>query len=397
MSNAEAAARAIGWDADQHAEPEQKVTPLELFFDLVFVFGLTQVTAALAANPTWEGLARGVLVLAALWWTWTGYAWLTNRVASDDGPARLVLFCAMAATLVMALAVPGAFDDEAVAFAIAYLVVRQLQSVALWRLGDDDPDVHVAVARLAVTSIVGPVLVLVATGFDGATQGALWAVAILIDFAGGRLATRGERGVWRIHAGHFAERHALIVIIALGESIVALGVGAEELHIGVGVVTACVLGIALVAALWWAYFDVVALVAERRLARAEGAERGEIARDSYSYLHFLMVAGIVLLALGIKKTLGDYDEPLKAMPAVCLCGGAALYYVGHILFRLRNVRSLSRSRSAATVALLATIPLATEVDALVALGVVAAIAVATVAYEAVRYAEARARIRHAIT
>ncbi len=342
----------LGRGAEQHEEPEQRVTSLELFFDLVFVFALTQVTAALAADPTWRGLARGVLVLAALWWTWTGYAWLTNRLASDEGAPRLELFAAMAATLVMALAVPGAFGDEGVAFAVSYLVVRQLHTVMLWRVERDDRMVHVAVVRLAITSAIGPALILVATGFDGAAQGAIWAVALAIDFAGGRLATRGEGG-WRVHAGHFAERHALIVIIALGESIVALGAGADELHIGPGVVAAAVLGVALSAALWWAYFDVVALVAERRLAAAEGAERGELARDSYSYLHFPMVAGIVLLAVGVKKTLGDYDAPLKAMPAVCLFGGVALYFAGHVGFRLRNVGSIGPPRTIAVLVLAA--------------------------------------------
>ncbi|HYF25768.1 MAG TPA: low temperature requirement protein A [Baekduia sp.] len=381
-------------DGHEH-EPDQRVTPLELFFDLVFVFALTQVTAALAADPTWEGLARGMLVLGTLWWTWVGYAWVTNRLASDEGLARVALFAAMAVMLVVALAVPGAFGDDAVVFAVGYLLVRQLQTLVLWRAEPDDPQVRAAVGRLAVTSAVGPLLILGATALDGTAQGAVWALALVIDVSGGWLSTRGG-GAWRVHAGHFAERHALIVIVALGESIVALGVGAEAAGLDAGTIVAALLGIALVAALWWAYFDVVAIVAERRLAQAQGAERGEMARDSYSYLHFPMIAGIVLLALGVKKTLGDFDEPLKAMPAACLCGGVALYHAGHIGFRLRNVRSLSRPRLTAVVALAVFAPVASEVEALVALAVVTAIAVAVVTYEALAYAEARDRVRHAL-
>jgi low temperature requirement protein LtrA len=377
-------------------EREQRVLPLELFFDLVFVFAITQVTGYLAADPTFEQLARGVLVLGALWWAWVGYAWLTNRSASDEGLARVFLLVAMAAMLVVALAVPAAFNEEALVFGIAYLVVRLLQLAGLWLLGDRTPEVRAAVRTLAVGATIGPALILLAAAFDGVAQGALWAVALLVDFGGAKLSTRG-RGQWQVHAGHFAERHGLIVIVALGESIVALGVGAQALDLDARVIVGAVLGIALVGGLWWAYFDVVAIVAERRLAQASGAERGEIARDSYSYLHFLMVAGIILLALGVKKTLGDPSDPLKAMPAVCLFGGTALYFLGHVLFRLRNVRTLSRTRTIAIVALGVLLAAAgTRVDALVALGLATAVVVATIAYEVMAYAEARDRIRHAV-
>jgi low temperature requirement protein LtrA len=381
---------------EHHEEPEHQVSPLELFFDLVFVFAFTQVTAYLAADPTFEQLARGVLILGSTWWAWVGYAWLTNRLTSDDGLGRLVLMVAMGAMLVVALAVPGAFNDDGLIFALAYLVVRQLQTLALFVLGDRDPEVRAAIARLAVTSAIGPGLILVATTLDGTAQGAVWAVALALDFAGGWLATRGEDREWHIHAGHFAERHALIVIIALGESIVALGVGAEALEVDAGLVGAAALGITFVCGLWWAYFDVVAIVAERRLAQAQGGERGELARDSYSYVHFLMVAGIIISALGLKKTFGDPSEHLKAMPAFCLFGGTALYFVGHLLFRLRNVRTLSRPRTVAVVVLLALIPLGTEVDAIAALALVTAVVAATMAYEAVAYAEARRKIRQAL-
>jgi low temperature requirement protein LtrA len=194
--------------------------------------------------------------------------------------------------------------------------------------------------------------------------------------------------------GHFAERHGAIVIIALGESIVAVGAGARAV-LQAGVVVAAVLGVAIGAALWWAYFDVVAIVAARRLAAAkEGRERNEIARDSYSYLHFPMVAGIALIAVGIKLTLVHVDDPLKLVPAVALLGGAALYLLAHVAFRLRNMHTLSMRRLVCALLLLALIPAGVALPALATLAILAALLVALIAYEALRYADVRERVRH---
>jgi low temperature requirement protein LtrA len=203
----------------------------------------------------------------------------------------------------------------------------------------------------------------------------------------------GSEG-WKLVPGHFAERHGLIVLIALGESIVAIGVGAGS-GVDAGIVAAAVLGTAVAAELWWLYFDIVALVAARRLSNAtEGRERNEIARDSFSYLHFPMVAGIVLLALGLKKTLAHVDDPLKLVPAVALLGGTALYLLAHVAFRWRNVHRLSSQRLLCAIALLALIPVAVELPALATLGIAAALLAALIAYESVRFAELRDRLRH---
>jgi low temperature requirement protein LtrA len=184
------------------------------------------------------------------------------------------------------------------------------------------------------------------------------------------------------------------VIIALGESIVAIGVGAEA-GVDAGVVAASVLGIAATAALWWLYFDVVALVAQRRLADATvGREQNEMARDSYSYLHFPMVAGIVLLALGLKKTIADVEEPLKLVPATALLGGIALYLLAHVAFRLRNLRTLNTQRLVSALLLLALLPAAVELPALATVGIASALLAVLIAYEAIRFAEARDRVRH---
>jgi len=371
---------------------EKRVTPLELFFDLVFVFALTQVTGLVSAQPTWQGLGQGVLLLGVLWWAWTAYAWLTNTVDPEEGLVRLSLLGAMAAMLVASLAVPGAFGEDALLFAVAYAVVR-IAHLGLYGLaGRGDPELTGAILRLVPATTVGSGLLLVAAFLDGPAQGALWVVAFAVDLSGPLLG--GIRG-WRLSAGHFAERHGLIIIIALGESIVAVGVGAAELDLDAGVVIAAVLGIAVAAALWWAYFDVVALVAERRLREATGVAQLAMARDSYSYLHLPMVAGIVLVAVGLKKTLAHVGDPLELVPAVALCGGVAMYLVAHVLFRLRNVRTLSRRRLVAAGALLALIPVALALPALGTLAAVTAVCAGLIGYEAIRFAEARRQVRHA--
>jgi len=376
-------------ELEHHVEAEQRVTPLELFFDLVFVFGLTQVTSLMSADPTWSGLARGMLVLAALWWAWAAYAWLTNTIDPDEGAARLAVFGAMAAMLIVGLAAPGAFDDDALLFGVAYLAVRVLH-IVLYALAADDEDIRGAVMRLAPTSVVAAGLILGAAALDGAAQGIVWLVALAVDYSGPLYG--GGRG-WRVFPAHFAERHGLIVIIALGESIVAIGIGAAGIDLGGLVVLAAILGVVVSAALWWSYFDVVAIVAERKMTEAKGVARSRIARDSYSYLHLPMVAGIILLALGVKKTIGHVDEPLESVPAVALCGGVALYYLAHIAFRLRNVRSVNWQRLVAALGCLALIPVATNARAIVALAAIAGLCAILITYEAIRFREARARVR----
>ena len=370
------------------ADTEKRVVPLELFFDLVFVFALTQVTLLMSNNPYWEGLGQGMLVLAALWWAWSAYAWLTNYIAADEGLERLLMFAVMGAFLVTALAVPEAFGDDALLFAIAYAAARWLH-IFIFAEANDDVDAGEAIIRLARTALPAPLLLILGALLGGTAQAVIWIVALAIDFGGPFVF--GVRG-FRVSAGHFAERYGLIMIIALGESIVAVGAGIEG-EVDAGVVVAGALGLVVACALWWAYFDVVALVAESRFRRTQGHERARLARDSYSYLHLPMIAGIVLLALGVKKTIADVDEPLKIAPAVALFGGIALYYAGHVGFRLRNVGTVNRPRLVALAVCLALIPLGTEVDAVVALGLAAVVTSVVIAYEAVRYAEARHRVR----
>jgi len=370
---------------------EERVTPLELFFDLVFVLALTQCTALMAATPTWEGLAQGLLVLGVLWWSWVGYAWLTSVVDPEEGAVRLVMFLAMAAFLICALCVPEAFGSEALLFAVAYGVVRVAHILLFLLASRDDPGLRRATLGLAISTAVGVGILLLASATDGALQGGLWALALTLDMGGPLLI---DPSGWRLVPGHFAERHGLIVIIALGESIVAIGTGAGA-RVDVGVVVAAVLGVAVAAELWWLYFDVVAPVSTRRLiAAADGSERNRMARDSFSFLHLPMVAGIALVALGLKKTLGHVEDPLHVVPTVALLGGTALYLLAHVAFRLRNVRTLNRRRLGLALVLLALVPLADGLPAIVPLALLASALAALIAYETTIYGEARQRVRH---
>jgi low temperature requirement protein LtrA len=369
---------------------QEQVTPLELFFDLVFVLAITQCTALMAANPTWGGLGRGILVLGVLWWSWGGYAWLTSVVDPEEDLVRLVMFAAMAALLVVALCVPDAFGSTALLFAIAYAGVRVAHIALFLFASRDDPSLRQSVVGLAGSTAIGTGLLVAASFAGGILQVALWALALALDMGGPYFF--GVEG-WKLVPGHFAERHGLIVLIALGESIVAIGVGAQA-HVDAGVVVAAVLGMAVASALWWLYFDVVALVAARRLAHATpGRERNAIARDSFSYLHFPMVAGIVLVALGLKKTLGHVAEHLQLVPAVALLGGTALYLVAHLAFRWRNVHRFDLSRLVAASACLALVPAAVDLPALATLGILAAVLLILIGYERVRFAELRQRLR----
>ncbi|HYH62640.1 MAG TPA: low temperature requirement protein A [Solirubrobacterales bacterium] len=372
----------------------ESVTPLELFFDLVFVLAITQCTQLMADQPTWEGIAKGLLVLAVLWWSWIGYAWLTSVVDPEEGAVRLVIFAAMAGLLVCSLAVPDAFGESAFEFAVAYSIVRTAHIALFWIASEDDSKLRGSTTTLGMSTAIACLVLFGASFLDGAAQGAAWIAAIVIDF-GGPYLFRAEG--WKLIPEHFAERHGLIIIIALGESIVAIGAGVTG-ALTVGIIATAVVGVILAAMMWWAYFDTVALASTRRLAHVEDRqERNEMARDSYSYLHLPMVAGIVLVALGMKKTIGHFDEPLKVETATALLGGFSMYLLAHVAFRLRNVHSTAWRRLFVGIGVLALIPAGVELPALATLSILTAIACALIAYETIRFAEFRDRVRHQMT
>jgi low temperature requirement protein LtrA len=368
----------------------ERVTPLELFFDLVFVLAITQCTALMAHHRTWAGLVQGLLVLGVLWWAWVGYAWLTSVIDPEAGAVRLVMFGAMAAMLIVSLCVPEAFGSLALTLALAYGVFRVAHIALFWLADPEDEALRRSVVGLAASTVIAVGLLAAASALDGFAQAALWGLALGLDMAGPYFF--GSEG-WKLVPGHFAERHGLIVLIALGESIVAIGVGAAgALDLGIG--TVAVLGVALAAALWWVYFDVVALISARRLAEAErGRAQNELARDSYSYMHLALVAGIVLVALGMKVLIGHADEHLKLVPAFALLGGTAMYLLGLVGFRYRHIQSVNWHRLGAALLLLALFPVATLVPPILTIAVVDLLLWTMIAYEHRGYGARREQLR----
>ncbi|HZT10794.1 MAG TPA: low temperature requirement protein A [Actinomycetota bacterium] len=382
-------------------EREQRVTPLELFFDLVFVYAFTQVTQLMTHDLTWVGVGHGLLVLAALWWAWTGYAWLTNILEPEEGVVRAGVFGAMIAMLVAAIAVPGAFGADGILFGTAFLLVRLLNLGLDAVAGRQDPGLRRALVRFAPPAALAPVLILLAGFFDGPAQVALWIVALVILYVGAMI---GRGAGWRVEPAHFAERHGLIVIIALGESIVSIGVGSRAEALTPGVVTAAVLGMVVLCALWWTYFDVIAVLSQQQLSEATGAARARLARDYYTFLHLPMISGIVLFALGLRITIDQVGEPLATIPAVALCGGLSLYFLTHVALRLRLVHFIRRSTSdkpgwigpgrlATGIGMLALIPAVLAVPSLIALALVAALCWALIAWDLLHYREHRSEVR----
>lgn len=368
-----------------------QVLPLELFFDLVFVLAITQCTALMAVQPTWAGLTRGLLVLAVLWWAWTAYAWLTSVIDPEADATRITMFTAMSAMLVASLCVPQAFGDLALTFAFAYGAVRVIQIVLFVLASPDDADLRRSVTSLATSTAVAVALLTGAAFADGVAQGALWLLAIVLDVGGPFLF--GSAG-WRLVPGHFAERHGLVLIIALGESIVAIGVGAEHVEVDGPVIAVAVLGVFLAAALWWLHFDVVALATERRLSAMEpGRARNALARDAYSYVHLLLVAGIVLVALGLKTVIAHVSDPLPIEIGSALVGGVALYLIGHVLFRWRFARTINRERLGVAVLLALLVPLTPSVPAWTALVSVSAVTWVLVLYETTAWSATRRLVR----
>lgn len=388
---------------------EAVVTPLELFFDLVFVFALTQVTAYMADELSRHGVLRGLLIVMLLWWSWTAYAWIANVVSADEGQIKLVMLAAMAAMFVMALCIPEAFVDAPgglsgpVVLAICYLIFRVMHLLLFWILSQDDRGLRQQVLRFTPSVLGSTALLLIASNFIGWVQTALWVAALAVDYIGTAL---GGASGWRLPAPkHFAERHGLIIIVALGESIVAIGVGVAQRPISVAIIVASILGLVLASAMWWAYFDVSALQGEHALSSEPVETRPRLGRNAFSFAHLPLVASIVLTALGIKKVLeyvSDTEhhtlaDPLKGVVLAALLGGVALYLLAHVLFKWLTVHHLSVIRLVGAGALLVAMPLVGSLPALAQLGVVAGVLTVCLVVESVIWAESRHQIRAELT
>jgi low temperature requirement protein LtrA len=330
---------------------ERRTTPVELFWDLVFVFAVTQVTTLLHNHLSWAGFGRGMLVLALVWWAWSAFVWAANAADEASVAFRLCLLAAMVLSFVVGLAVPEAWGAEAKLFAIAYAGVRLIHLVLYADASRRGNASWEAIAGFAVTVVVGMALLIAGAFVGTGPRVALWGVAAAIDYAGPAWLTRERlRGLQRVAVAHFAERYSLFVIICLGESIVSIGVGASHEHLDAGLVGAVALGALLTVTLWWTYFDRLAAVAEERLR--EHPDPVLAAADSYSYLHLPIVAGIIVFAVGAKALVAGVSEPLPDAERLALCGGLALYLAGLAAFRLRLLGTWSPTRLLAAAALL---------------------------------------------
>jgi low temperature requirement protein LtrA len=374
----------------QSAEMERPVAPLELFFDLVFVFGFTQVTTLLSHEPTWTGVGHALLILVALWWAWAAYAWLTSTFDPEEGAVLATVLVATGAMFVAALAVPEAFGNEGVVFGIAFFVVNAMQAALYALSARGDGALFAAVLRTAPWVLGGSALIVAAGFADGSLRTALWLAAIAVGFIGPALQGLGG---WRPQPGHFVERHGLIVIIAIGESLVAIGLGARGIHLSARVVVGALLGLFVAGSFWLAYFDFFAIRGRQLLSNARGEERAAIARDVYTYFHLPMIVGIVLFAFATKSALAHIDTELGTVEAFALCGGSAMYLAVFPSLRYRLSRTLSWGRLTAAIVCALLIPVATAVRPLVALALVAGVWAGLHAYELIWYRAARAETR----
>ncbi|WP_433728896.1 low temperature requirement protein A [Actinoplanes sp. CA-051413] len=378
------------------AGEQHRATPFELFFDLVYVFATTQITAYLAHEHTAYGVLQGLLVLALLWGTWSGYTWLGNHSRADRGLLRAGMVVAMAAMFVVALAIPEAWHDAPgglsgpLVLVCAYLLVRSVHLMVYAVAATGDAGLRHQVTITWLPLLVGAGLLVTGALLGGWAQLLLFAVALVVDWAG--IYVTARHGAWRLHSpAHLTERHGLFVILALGESVVAIGVGAAGQPISVPLLVAAVLGVGVAVCLWWLYFDVVASAAEHRLLRADGQARVSLAVDAYTYGHFPLVAGIVLTALGVEGVVahaGD-TEPLGAWYALSLYGGAALYLGGHLLFAYRMHTVLSAPRLVAAGVLLAAVPAAVVLPPTAGLAGLVAVLTALIIAETNRWSPRR--------
>ncbi|MDG4861812.1 low temperature requirement protein A [Streptomyces sp. T-3] len=339
--------------SDSALDQQTRVTTLELFFDLAFVFNFTQLARLLANDMTPRGMVQVLLVFWLLWWMYGGYAWLTNHLPPHRKHHRLLLLLGMASFLVVGLATPNAFDGDGVAFGVGYLLIVLAHAV-LFAFGG--PRAARNMLRIAPFHTAGAILVIVAGFLDGPVVYACWTIAVVLEIVAPMIT--GVSG-FELKPGHFVERHGLLMIIALGDSFLALGIGTNGGAAGLSVVTTAVLIFIIPACLWWVYFDEAekAARAERALERQDPVQRSGTALLAFFYAHIPMLLGLILIAAAVKKTIVHPFGPLATGPSVALACGVALYLAGIAWFHGILKIGPQRFHFAAAAFALAAIPI----------------------------------------
>jgi low temperature requirement protein LtrA len=360
---------------------ERRTSPVELLWDLVFVFAVTQVTTLFSKDLSWTGFGHGMLVLALVWWAWSAYVWAANAEQEESRVLRGVLLLGMVFIFVAGVSLPHAFGDRATLFSCTYACVRLLHLVLYAHASRRGTASWSAIAGFATTVVAGMALLIAGSLLDEAIRVWLWTLAVAIDYAGPAWLTRERlRGLQRVAVAHFAERYSLFVIICLGESIVAIGLSASERPVDADLIVAVALGLVATIGLWWTYFDRFAATAEARLRDHDDPVLA--AADAYSYLHLVIVAGIIIFAVGMKVTIHDVGAPLADVPRLALCGGIAMYLLGNVAFRLRLVGAVASAKLAGAAALLAVFALGGGLSALWVTALATLVLVALCALEA---------------
>ena len=353
-----------------------RVSTLELFFDLVFVFTITQLTTVLVARPNARGVLQVVLMLGVIWWMYGGYAWLTNAVAPDRASRRLLLLGGMAAYLVLALAIPQAFTDTGLTFGLAYVAIVAVHAGLFTRTSSEATLRNLL--TLAPFNLISAFVVLAGGIAGGTAQYVLWTLAFVFEWFSPRLI--GNAG-FVIGASHFVERHGLVVIIAIGESIVAIGIASEGLAIDLQLVAFAVLGLALSACLWWVYFGEEERT-ERALATTPPDRQSLVAVDAFGVWHLPILLGIVAIAATEKEATGHVFDALDFEPALGLAAGLSIFLIGDVFFRRTLGLGRGGARLAAAALAPAAIPLGTELSAFAELAALVALLVVTLGGEA---------------
>jgi low temperature requirement protein LtrA len=366
--------------AGEPVDAERRTMPVELLWDLVFVFAVTRVTTLLSSDLSWAGFGRAMLALALVWWAWSAFAWVTNAQDPDSSTFRLALLLATGLIFITGLALPRSFGADGPLFAVTYACVRLLHLLLYVDVSRRGNASMAAIAGFAVTVAIGMTLLIAGAFTAGTWRIALWTSAAAIDYAGPAWLTRERlRGLQRVAVAHFAERYGLFILICLGESIVAIGIGASGHKLSTAEVTAVAFALLTTVGFWWVYFDRFAAIAEQRLRTHDDPVLA--AADGYSYLHLLLVAGIIVFAVGVKDAVAHVHAHLPAGARLALYGGASLYLVGHVAFRARMMGTVRYPELVVAAALLLLTAVLSGVAAWGALGALALAFVALVGWD----------------